>query len=275
MEIIIADKSGFCFGVQRAFDIAKKHFGTDFQTFGPLIHNPVILKKITQNKGKIAENIEEINSETVVIRAHGISQKNLQKIQKKAKNIEDATCPFVIRLHQKAKEFTEKGYQLIIVGQKNHPEIKAITEDNPKTIAIFSEEEAKKLAFTKKLAILAQTTEKQEKFYKIIEILKEKSEELVFEETICNDVRERQLSAKRLAKKVELVIVVGGKTSSNTRKIYEICEKITKAHQIEGENELKTSWFKNINKVGIITGASTPTESLEKVIKKIEKIAKK
>lgn len=272
MKIIIADISGFCFGVKRAYQLSSQYFGENFQTFGPLIHNPQILEKISKNGGKIAHNIEEISSDTVVIRAHGISKKNLQKIAKKNVKIEDATCPFVKKLHAEAEKFSKEGYQLIIVGQKNHPEIKAITEDNPQAIVVFDEKEAFRVGFYPRIAVISQTTEKEEKVLKIVEILKEKSAEIVFSNTICQDVRMRQKAAEKLAKEVELVLVLGGKESSNTNKIAEICEKYAKTYHIENENELQNKWFQNIETVGVITGASTPEEALKSLLGKLENL---
>lgn len=273
MKIIISDVSGFCFGVKRAYSMCKKCFGRNFQTFGPLIHNPDILEKIKKNGGEIVDEIQKISSKTVFIRAHGISKNKLEKLEKKRVEIINTTCPFVERLQETANNFHKKGFKIFIIGQKKHPEILSITEDIKDAKVIFSLEDAKKIKYYKKICLVSQTTERQEKLEQILAILEKKCDQIEFVNTICTDVLRRQKTAKELSKKVELMIVVGGKNSSNTKKLYEICKQNCNTILIENEKEIDLKLLVNminIKKLGICSGSSTSIETVNKVKEKIE-----
>lgn len=271
MEIIVAEKSGFCFGVQKACKACEKYFGTDFRTLGPLIHNEEILEKIRRHGGKIIQTPAEAENATVIIRTHGISEKSASELRKRAKIIEDATCPFVQRLQKAAKDFAARDFFLVIVGKAEHPEIRALTEDIVNSTVVFSAEEARVLTFYEKIAVVAQTTEREEKFYEIQEILREKCGELEAMDTMCRDVRTRQKEARELAQKVDVMIIVGGRESSNTKKIFEVSVEETAAYQVEDENGLEPAWFTGCRRVGVITGASTPQETLERVVARLRR----
>jgi 4-hydroxy-3-methylbut-2-enyl diphosphate reductase len=256
-----------------AVNKTKEQFGSKFTTLGPVVHNPEILKQITRGGGSIAENLSEIVSQKVIIRAHGISGKKRAKLLNAGYQIIDSTCPFVTRLHDLASNYTKKGYLLIIIGSPLHPEIQALTEDYPNCLVINNTEGAQRLKPKEKIAIINQTTERPQKVAAIIKILKAKTSDLQFTNTICPDVIKRQNAAKNLALKVDFILVIGGQNSSNTDKLWQIVSQIRPAKKIASAKELKIKWLEDVKKIGIISGSSTPQSSIEEVIQKIKQLA--
>ena len=275
MEIEIADKAGFCFGVDRAVKIAyntAKDKKAGVFTYGMLIHNKDVIESLETMGVGCVEDISEIpKGGTVIIRAHGTSKEEYEKLQEKSIQVIDATCPFVKRIHKIVEEEHQKGRKIVIAGDKNHPEVKGINGwcENS-AIIVANEEECKKLLESDNelpISIVAQTTLRPEKAKKIAQILKKYFTNSVFFDTICIATEERQQAAEKLAKKSDIMLVIGGKNSSNTEKLFEICREHCKdTYKIENEKELNGLahlFKKNIKKVGITAGASTP----EKVIK--------
>lgn len=275
MEIEIADKAGFCFGVDRAVKIAyntAKDKKSGVFTYGMLIHNKDVIESLETMGVGCVEDISEIPKDsTVIIRAHGISKEEYERLEEKSIQVIDATCPFVKRIHKIVEEEHQKGRKIVIAGDKNHPEVKGINGwcENSAIIVANEEECAKLLKNDNELpiSIVAQTTLRPEKAKKIAQILKKYFTNSVFFDTICIATEERQQSAEKLAKKSDIMLVIGGKNSSNTEKLFEICREHCKdTYKIENEKELNGLahlFKKNIKKVGITAGASTP----EKVIK--------
>ena len=277
MEIKIADKAGFCFGVDRAVKIAystaAEHKKNVF-TYGMLIHNRDVTDELKEMGLRCAEQIDDIpEGSVVIIRAHGISKEEYIRLQEKNCDIVDATCPFVKKIHRIVEDEFDKGRQIIIVGDKNHPEVKGINgwcKDSG--IIVNSEAECAEILEKDKdlpISVVAQTTLIPENFKKIENILKKYFTNAIFFDTICSATEERQKSARELAKECDLMLVLGGKESSNTNKLYEICAeqcslccKIENAKELDGISHLFKN-KKNIKKVGITAGASTP----DKVIK--------
>ncbi len=275
MEIEIADKAGFCFGVDRAVKIAyntAKDKKSGVFTYGMLIHNKDVIESLEAKGVGCVEDISEIpKGSTVIIRAHGISKEEYERLEEKSIQVIDATCPFVKRIHKIVEEEHQKGRKIVIAGDKNHPEVKGINGwcENSAIIVANEEECAKLLEIDNELpiSIVAQTTLRPEKAKKIAQILKKYFTNAVFFDTICIATEERQQAAEKLAKKSDIMLVIGGKNSSNTEKLFEICREHCKdTYKIENEKELDGLahlFKKNIKKVGITAGASTP----EKVIK--------
>ncbi len=275
MEIKVADKAGFCFGVGRAVEIAyetAKHNQNEVFTYGMLIHNPDVISDLEKMGVKCIESIDDIpQKSTVIIRAHGISKTEYDVLKEKDVNVIDATCPFVKRIHNIVEKEYQNGRQIVIAGDKNHPEVKGINGWCEDSAFIVGDEESS-LELLKEnpdtpLSIVAQTTLRKEKAKKIEEILKKYFTNAVFFDTICSATEERQLAAKKLSEECDAMIVLGGKNSSNTEKLFEICkERCKDTYKIENAKELDGIihlFKKNIKKVGITAGASTP----DKVIK--------
>ncbi len=273
MKIIRADSAGFCFGVRRAYELARNSRGEKIQTLGELIHNPEVLEELNARGVRVVSAISKIQTGVVIVRAHGISEKKMCELKKKKIEIVDASCPFVKKIHAEVKKFTSKKIPILIIGQRQHPEMQALIEDFPEVEVIqkISEKRLQKFA-SQKVALLSQTTERAEKFEQVLKILKKLKACVISKNTICSATRERQAAAVSLAKKVDLMIVVGGRKSNNTRQLFEIVRQIRSAFWIENENEVKKKWFTRVHTVGVTAGASTPENIIARVCENLENL---
>jgi len=269
MNIKLAKNYGFCFGVKRAIGIAKRIEGKA-NSLGPLIHNPQVIDYLKKKGITAKDSLGKINKKKVIIRAHGIPDSVLKKLKKKKCKIIDATCPFVKKAQHIAKMSEKQGYQVILIGEKSHPEVKGIIGNLRKKIVIEHIDDVKKLKKHRKIAIISQTTQSKAKVDSIVKELRKKSQEVKVFDTICNATAERQLAAINLARYSDLMIVIGGKNSANTKQLARLCSTITKTKHIESASDLKKPWFKGIKQVGITAGASTPNYVVKKVIEKIK-----
>ena len=251
MEIKIAQKAGFCFGVDRAVKIAydAANGSRDIFTYGMLIHNADVTRELETLGVKCAENIEDIpKGSTAIIRAHGISKAEYEALDKKGNEIIDATCPFVKRIHKIVEEEYAEGRQIVIAGDENHPEVKGINGwcDNSAIILGSEADFYKILQKDSKtpISMVSQTTLRQEKSKKIEENLKKYFTNAKFFDTICSATEERQQAAKELAQECDLMLVLGGKNSSNTEKLFEICrEACALTFKLENEKEVGFALF--------------------------------
>lgn len=280
MEIIVGKTAGFCYGVERAVEGATQAIKEEpsICCLGEIVHNKQVIKKLEDLGVKCIETIEEANG-TVLIRAHGIP-KEVYEIAKKMKvKIQDYTCPNVLKVHKIADEYRKKGYFIFLLGSKNHPENIGTLSYCGQDSYIFEEEQELSKALEKfektgnnKLLLLSQTTYSIEKFEKIEQMLQKELKnkvELTIKNTICRTTELRQKETIELAKKVDTMIIIGGKNSSNTKKIYEVAKKnCQNTILIESVEELKITG--NIHKIGIMAGASTPKESIDEVITAIQ-----
>jgi len=277
VEIILADKAGFCFGVKRAVEMTEKELKNSddkIYSLGPLIHNPQAVKKFEEKGLKTIDEIGEINNSKVVIRSHGVSKEVVDKMVEQNLDIIDSTCPYVKSVHKKVEEFHKQGYNIVIVGDKNHPEIIGINGwCNNEAFIINSEEEALNLPKMDKVCVVSQTTNTQEKFITLSHIVKDKGDEVKIFNTICNATNQRQEACKEVAKKVDAMIVIGGYHSSNTKKLADISKKYCEhVYHIETKDELPLEELKKFNKIGITAGASTPDWIIKEVIEIMENI---
>ncbi len=278
MKIELASSYGFCYGVKRAISIAENH--PDSVTFGPLIHNIDEINRLAEkhNVG-LVDNIDEaLKYDTVIIRTHGITKDRLKTLKKEGKKIINATCPYVTTPQSIVENMSKEGYTIVIFGDKNHPEIQGVASYslNPdRTYIILSEKDIVGLALGTKVAIVAQTTRKPEAYQKIISSLVVRVTELRVFNTICNATFENQEAAAKLAKRADVMIIIGGKNSSNTKQLHSICKQyLDDCYHIENESELKREWFKDKKLCGISAGASTPDWIIQNVINKIKELAK-
>lgn len=276
MEIIVGKTSGFCFGVKNAVNKTEEQLKNETEVFclGELVHNKQVIEKL-ENKGvKFIEDIKYAKRK-VIIRAHGAEKKIYSFAQSNNIEIVDLTCPKVLAIHKIAEKHVEEGYYIILVGQKEHPEVIATRSFCGQDYSIIEnmeeiEEVIKKVSEIErnKILILAQTTYSLEKFNKIAERIKIEIPTAEIKNTICNATKERQEETITIANKVEAMIIVGGKHSSNTNKLYELAKQNCSNVQIvETYKELETNSLKNCRTVGIMAGASTPNESVEEIEK--------
>ena len=279
MTIITAESAGFCFGVKRAVDAVYGEIkkGGRIYTCGEIIHNEEVVKDLTK-KGvtvlKSKEELESLEEGTVIIRSHGVSKEIYDIIEKKEKvRLVDATCPFVLKIHGIVSDESSAGKEIIVIGDKEHPEVQGIIgfSESPVT-CIKTEEEAKAYQpdSSKPKCIVVQTTFNLHKFNNIVEILKKKCYDVHTVNTICNATEQRQTEALEIASRVDAMIVIGGKHSSNTRKLYEICsDRCADTRFIQTAEDLVTDSLKDVNCVGITAGASTPNYIIEEVQKHV------
>ncbi len=275
MKIIVAKNAGFCFGVRRAVEAVYDHLdkAEKLYTYGPIIHNPEVVEEL-KDKGVIVEdNIDNIDSGTVIIRSHGVPEQVYKHMTGKGLNIVDATCPYVKRVHNLVKEYHSQGYAVIIVGEKEHPEVIGINGwCNNEAFIVNDEAEAQKLPSLHKACIVAQTTMIQKKWDAILKIIHEKVEQPEVFNTICGTTSTRQMEAESIAKMADVMIVIGGKNSSNTKKLYSICKThCDKTFAVETAKDIDISLFDPGDVVGITAGASTPDWIIKEVIEKMNK----
>lgn len=275
MEVVVAKTAGFCFGVKKAvekvYEEAAKGEGSIY-TFGPIIHNESVVADLEQKGVHVIESEEEIDAiseGTVIIRSHGVSRRICERIESKGLKLVDATCPFVKKIHKVVSEKSAEGYTILIVGSDSHPEVEGIKGwCRGKVIVIHEAEEARNLHLDpqEKICVVSQTTFNYKKFQDIVEILEENGYNSIIVNTICNATHERQAEARELAGRMDSMIVIGGKHSSNTQKLYEICRSVcTNTYYIQTYEDLQSQNFQSGDSVGITAGASTPNTIIEEV----------
>lgn len=274
MEIKLASSYGFCFGVKRAIKIAEKSHGS--ATYGPLIHNQDEIRRLQDgfNVG-LAKDMEDTKKyDSIVIRTHGIPKDELAQLEKDGKDITDATCPFVTTPQQIVEEMSEDGYSIVIFGDSEHPEIRGVisyAKNSRDAFVINSECEVEDLPLKSRVAIVSQTTRKPADFMKVVSKLVLLVKEVRVFNTICNATFENQDAAATLAEDANVMIVIGGKNSSNTKQLYSICKNYCdNSHLVENETELKPEWFDDMDLCGISAGASTPDWVVQNVVDRIE-----
>lgn len=280
LKIFLAKYLGFCYGVKRAIKIAKENADGKCCTLGPIIHNPQMVERLKAEGVDSAENLSSVEEGTVIIRSHGVGPKIYEEIKAKGLRTVDATCPHVKRAQLAARELVKEGYDVVIVGERNHPEVKSILEWAEKSTTIIeSEAEAENFAPCQRLGIVSQTTVSEAHFERIVLQLLKKSSDIRILRTICTATDQRQKAALELAEKVDVMLVVGGRNSANTTKLAKLCETKCKTYHIETAEEIQFDWFtkstQNINalKVGVTAGASTPDWLIEEVTEKLKNYA--
>jgi len=276
MEIRLASSYGFCFGVKRAIKIAEKSQGS--ATYGPLIHNQDEINRLKDgfNVGLAKDMNDAKKYDSIVIRTHGIPKDELAQLERDGKEITDATCPFVTTPQQIVEKMSAEGYSIVIFGDSEHPEIRGVisyAKNSRDAFVINSEEEIADLPLRSRVAIVSQTTRKPTDFMRVVSKLVLRVKEVRVFNTICNATFENQDAAASLAEDANVMIVIGGKNSSNTKQLYSICKNhCDNSHLIENEKELQAQWFDNMALCGISAGASTPDWVVQNVVNSIENI---
>ena len=285
MKVTLAKSAGFCFGVKRAVDtvyeqLEKSVSGNQpIYTFGPIIHNEEVVHDLEEKGVTVLESVEELEERapqggTVIIRAHGVEKGISGKIKELGYTLVDATCPFVLKIHRLVEKYSTDGAQIVIIGNEKHPEVKGIKSWSldPHTAVISNPEEAEKYQAEsgKKVCIVAQTTFNYNKFQELVEIINKKGYDIIVLNTICNATEERQTEAAKIARDVDAMIVIGGRNSSNTQKLFEICKnECNNTYYIQTVKDLDVTCFESIDNVGITAGASTPNNIIEEVQKNV------
>ena len=282
MKVSLASALGTCFGVKDAINLAlDPSFQGKLTILGQLVHNPQVNISLKQNGVNVVNGIEQINeikTKKVMITAHGAAEKTKEKLEKAGFVVYDASCPLVMRVHKTIKVMVEKGFFPVVVGQENHVEVRGIVGDLEDYIVISNEKDLVKLKKTgkTKFGIVSQTTQQVDKVEMLVNKIRDMDHvrQVHFVNTICQPTRDRQIAVRDLADQVDLMIVIGGYNSSNTKKLVQVCdEKKIEVHHIESYLQLKQKWFINKDHVGITAGTSTPENVINEVHQAIIKIA--
>jgi len=275
MKITVAKSAGFCFGVQRAVDSVYKELEENsgkIYTFGPIIHNEQVVEDLNKRGIEVIDTVErlkKIKEGTVVIRSHGVAKEIYDILEQQKLKMVDATCPFVKKIHNIVLDESNNGKTIIIIGNDNHPEVEGIKGwVNGEVIVINKEEQIEKLSLPEqtKACIVSQTTFNHNKFKYLVEIIRKKGYDITVVNTICNATHVRQVEAQKISSKVDGMIVIGGKNSSNTQKLYDICRnECENTFYVQTVKDLNLHELKSLKSIGITAGASTPKNIIEEV----------
>ncbi len=273
--MITAKTAGFCFGVERAVKTVYEQIekgDKPIYTLGPIIHNEEVVKDL-EEKGVTVLNCEDeidtLTKGTVIIRSHGVGRKTYDRIKDRGLTLVDATCPFVKKIHRIVEEQSREGRRVLIIGDETHPEVEGIkgwADDDAVVISSSEEIDELSIPLDQKLCIVSQTTFNYTKFQELVEKISKKGYDINVLDTICNATHERQVEAERIASQVDAMIVIGGKNSSNTHKLFDICKKECKdTYYIQTLEDLNPEGVNSVRTVGITAGASTPKKIIEEV----------
>ena len=274
MEIIIANHAGFCFGVKRALQLVEKLAAQpgEVATLGGIIHNPQVIEKLREAGVRQIESPEEISSGTLVLSCHGVGPEARKAAEESGLEVVDATCPFVARAQEYVSLLAREGYHVVIFGDRGHREVIGLVgHAGGKAQVLESPEEAERMPFARKLGVVVQTTQEQERYFELLGKLGEKCGELRAFNTICEATVQRQKTAVELAREVDLMIVIGGHISANTRRLAEVCAGTgVEVRHIETAGEISPQWLAGKERVGITAGASTAQWLIDEVVAKLK-----
>ena len=277
MNVELAKTAGFCFGVKRAVDTVyqqiEQYRGEKIFTYGPIIHNEEVIKDLRSHGVEVLNDEEELktaDADVVVIRSHGVAKYIYDILEERGITCVDATCPFVKKIHKIVAEKSAEGSYIVIVGNGEHPEVQGIRGWAGEQVTVVqTPEDAERFELPdkdQKVCIVAQTTFNYNKFNELVEIISKKRYDIVVLNTICNATKERQTEARQIAARVDAMVVIGDKRSSNTQKLFEICkEECLNTYYIQTLDDLDINQLRSVESVGITAGASTPNKIIEEV----------
>lgn len=272
-KIIVSKKSGFCYGVKKAIEMAESISGRNKEriyTLGPLIHNRYEVKRLERLGVKSVSSIRRLKKGILLIRTHGLTKGIMDELKTKDLSLIDATCPFVKRVQRLVETLSKEGYSVIIIGEKNHPETIGLVSYSLGPVQVVnSAVEIKKLKMDEPIAVVSQTTQSVGAFKALVDEIKRRFSRVKIFNTICNAASERQKETEGLAGRVDLMIIVGGKNSANTTRLKDISSKYVRTYHIESAEELRKTWFRGAGLTGISAGASTPDWLIKGVISRI------
>lgn len=275
-KVVIADEAGACYGVERALRMVEEAVSAgagDVRTLGPLIHNPRVVDSLAEEGVKVVSSPEEAAGATLVLRTHGVTPAEEERARALCREVLDATCPFVKKVHVAVERLAREGYQVVIVGESGHPEVEATLAHAPGAIVVNSAEEALALEHVRRIGVVVQTTQSAARLAECVDALLTRCDELHVVNTICEATSGHQGACRRLAERADVMVVIGGRNSANTTRLAEIarscCER---THHIEGADELDPAWFDGAETIGVTAGASTPAAHIQTVVAAIESL---
>ena len=274
MKIVVAEHAGFCFGVKRALETAESALreAPRVYSMGPLIHNPQVVQELADRGLTPLEEGAYPSGGRVVLRTHGVPPDVVAALNAAGCETVDATCPFVKRVHGEVRRLLADGYEVVVVGEKDHPEVTAIVGYAERRATVLEcPDDVEKLPAMSRVGVVAQTTQSAANFDAVVEALRRRADELRVCDTICHATQQRQQAALEVASLVDLMLVVGGRESGNTRRLAQICAATgVSTKHIEVAEELEPDWFPGVKRLGVTAGASTPDWIIEQVIKRAE-----
>lgn len=276
MRVEIAKHAGYCYGVERALTLAKEAAesrSAPIRTLGPIIHNPQVVDSLKEMGVQPVENIDDLEEGTIIIRTHGVDPRIVEKARSRGLTVVDATCPFVAKAQRRAASLKQEGYTVLIVGERNHPEVEGILAHVGGDARVVERVSDISNLKAKRVGIVVQTTQSIENLQRIVSLVIERSIDLKVYNTICNATSQRQVAARELAARADAMVVIGGKNSANTTRLAQIChENNNRTYHIETADELRPEWFEGCHMVGVTAGASTPNWILKEVEERLKEM---
>ena len=276
MLVVLAENAGACYGVQRALDMANDAVreGGRVCTLGPLIHNPGVVADLERHGVRVALDVSEIEGDTVIIRSHGVTPDVLDAVRASGLKVVDATCPHVARAQKAAAELATAGCRVIVVGEPGHPEVEGLrvyAKREGMKVDVVSAPEDVPDDLHAPIGIVVQTTQRRENLEAVVDAVRAKGIDPIVKRTICSATRLRQDAAAKLAGDVDAIVVIGGRNSSNTTRLAEICSAACpRTFHVESPDDLQAAWFDGCEVVGVTAGASTPENQIQAVIERLE-----
>lgn len=277
-EILIAEHAGACYGVERALRMVREAADGSrggVQTLGPLIHNPQVVAELERQGVTVADSPEGAVAGTVVIRSHGVVPDVASRARELGKEVVDATCPYVKKVHAAAERLERDGFQVLVVGEAGHPEVEGILGHAPSAVAVAGAGDLDGAPLSRKVGVVVQTTQSRATLTEVVSAIVSRGEadEVRVVDTICEATSERQRAASELAARADVMVVIGGRNSANTTRLAEICSASCAAtHHVESAGELSGDWFRGARLVGVTAGASTPASQIGAVRARISEL---
>ncbi len=277
LEIRVSESAGFCWGVERALEVAHqaaKDAPSPINTLGPLIHNPGVISELRAAGIGVVSAPDEVEAGTMILRSHGVPRETREELRRSGLNVLDATCRFVKSAQDKAARLRDAGYLVVILGEKDHPEVLALRSyAGAESVVAESPADLPAELSAHRVGVVVQTTQSQERLADLVAYLAPRTRELLVHNTICSATEQRQTAAISMAADVDVVIVVGGRNSGNTRRLAELCSNVqTHTYHVESAAEIDPAWFADARSVGITAGASTPADQIDAVVRRIEEM---
>lgn len=273
-RIEIASEAGACYGVERALRMvedAAKTSTVPVHTLGPLIHNPCVVDDLAAKGVTVVASPEDSAGDTLLLRTHGVTPEEERRARELCHDVLDATCPFVKKVHLAASRLYREGYQVVVVGEAGHPEVEATLPHAPGAVVVGDVPKAEELPFCKKIGVVVQTTQSRSNLQHVVSALLDRAEEVRVVNTICDATSGHQGACAELAARADVMIVIGGRISANTKRLAEIAAELCpRTYHIEGADELDPSWLVGAGLIGITAGASTPASQIDAVCRAIE-----
>ncbi len=276
-SIVVAAHAGACYGVERALEMARdaaRAASQPVHTLGPLIHNPIVVDDLAAQGVSVARDPAEAAAGTVIVRAHGVAPQVIEDARARGLHVVDATCPYVTRVHRAAEQLAAAGFQVLVVGESGHPEVQGIMgHAGPDALVISDETDIDALELGPRVGVVVQTTQTPARLAEVAGALAARVRELRVLNTICAATSERQEAARELAERSDLMIVVGGRTSGNTRRLSQICTAACpRTHHVESADEIDPAWLVGVARVGVTAGASTPASHIDAAVARIREV---